>query len=216
MSELILFQGDSITDAGRERDKDDRMGRGYATLVSAELGYKYAPRFAFLNRGIGGNRIVDVYARIKKDIINLKPDYMSLLVGVNDVWHEVAFQNGADTKKFSMIYDLILDELLEALPDLKIMILGPYVMEGEATCATEERPDKWDFFREGVAEKAEASRLAAEKHGLVYIPLQERFDEAQKRAPAIYWSLDGVHPTAPGHEVIARAWVEAFEKNFIK
>ena len=214
MSKLILFQGDSITDAGREKekDRDDRMGRGYATLVAAELGYRYAPEYTFLNRGIGGNRIVDVYARIKKDIINLKPDYMSLLIGVNDVWHELAYKNGADPCKFSMIYDLILDELQEKLPDMKIMILGPYVMEGPVTCATEDEPGRWDFFREGVAENAERSRLAAEKHGLLYIPLQERFDEAQKKAPAIWWSLDGVHPSAAGHEVIARAWIEGFEK----
>ena len=111
MSNLILFQGDSITDAGRDREKDDRMGRGYATLVAAELGFKYAPEYTFLNRGIGGNRSVDVYARIKKDIINLKPDYLSVLMGVNDVWHEIAFNNGVDGKKFGKIYEMMLTEI---------------------------------------------------------------------------------------------------------
>ena len=86
----ILFQGDSITDAGRARDNDANRGVGYPHLVSARLGCDNPTEFNFINRGISGNRIVDLYARIKADIINLKPDVMSILIGVNDVWHEIA------------------------------------------------------------------------------------------------------------------------------
>jgi len=89
VSKIILFQGDSITDCGRSREDFSEIGKGYPMLVKAQLGFENPGEFEFQNRGISGNRIVDVYARIKSDIINLKPDYMSLLIGVNDVWHEL-------------------------------------------------------------------------------------------------------------------------------
>ncbi|MCQ2440740.1 MAG: GDSL-type esterase/lipase family protein [Clostridia bacterium] len=85
----ILFFGDSITDCGRNRDNDDSLGQGYPLLIKSELGFENPERYTFLNRGISGNRIVDLYARIKKDLINLAPDYVSILIGVNDVWHEI-------------------------------------------------------------------------------------------------------------------------------
>ena len=81
----ILFQGDSITDAGRSYENDTSLGRGYATLVSARLAYDFPNEYSFLNRGVAGNRIVALYARIKRDIINLKPDYLSILIGINGV-----------------------------------------------------------------------------------------------------------------------------------
>ena len=100
----ILFQGDSITDAGRNRENDANLGVGYPTLIKGELGFEEPGEFCFLNRGIGGNRIVDLYARIKMDIINLKPDVMSILIGVNDVWHDFSMHNGVDAEKFYKIY----------------------------------------------------------------------------------------------------------------
>ena len=97
----ILFQGDSITDAGRSRDNDQYIGTGYPLLVKSELGYKFPGKYEFINRGISGNRIVDLYARIKADIINIKPDVMSILIGVNDVWHEFGVNpNGVSSEKF--------------------------------------------------------------------------------------------------------------------
>ena len=103
----ILFQGDSITDAGRSRENDVEIGVGYPLLVKASLGFESHGKYEFFNRGISGNRIVDVYARIKSDIINIKPDVMSLLIGVNDVWHEFAVENGVDAEKFYKIYDML-------------------------------------------------------------------------------------------------------------
>ena len=96
----ILFQGDSITDADRSYSDDNKRGLGYPQLVTARLGYDAAGEYNFINRGISGNRIVDVYARIKKDIININPDIMSILIGVNDVWHEINYNNGVETEKF--------------------------------------------------------------------------------------------------------------------
>ena len=88
----ILFQGDSITDVGRSRENDADRGHGYATLTAARLMLDHPGEFSIINRGISGNRIVDLYSRIKIDFINLKPDYLSILIGVNDVWHEVSRQ----------------------------------------------------------------------------------------------------------------------------
>ena len=99
---LVLFQGDSITDCGRNREADHPMGSGYATMAAGEIMAEHPGEYRFLNRGISGNRSVDLYARIKQDLINLKPDYLSILIGVNDVWHEYTRQNGVDADKFEM------------------------------------------------------------------------------------------------------------------
>ena len=206
----ILFQGDSITDAGRDRQNFSNLGIGYPTLVKAELGFENPEVFDFQNRGISGNRIVDVYARIKSDIINLNPDYMSILIGVNDVWHEISYQNGVDTEKFEKIYCMMLDEIYEAIPDIKIMIFEPFVLEGSATCNTEEMPDKWDVFNSEVKKRAEMAKSVAEKYNIPFIPLQEKFDLVSQKTENSYWLADGVHPTTAGHELIKREWIKHF------
>ena len=212
MSKRILFQGDSITDALRSRESDLYPGNGYPTLVKARLGYEHPGEYEFFNRGISGNRIVDLYARIKKDLINLKPDVLSILIGVNDVWHEVEIENGVDAVKFERIFDMLLTEVEEALPGIRILILEPFVLHGSATEAIEEKPQRWEYFRDETPLRAAAAKRVAEKHGAVWVPLQERFDEACRLAPAEYWLWDGVHPTQMGHELIARAWLEAFHQ----
>lgn len=204
----ILFQGDSITDACRDRNNDriNGMGYSYPNVVAATLGYKYPAEYKFINRGISGDRIVDVYARIKSDIINLKPDYMSLHIGINDAWHEIAWKNGVDAHKFEKIYTMLLEEIMEALPDIKIFIMLPYVLQGAAT------EENMELFRTETAKRAEAAKRVAEKFGLPYVDLQARFDEMCKKAPADYWLCDGVHPDSPGAGLIADAWIELFEK----
>ncbi len=212
MSKRILFQGDSITDCGRNRNDFYGMGGGYANLVKASLGYDFPNEYEFINRGVSGDRIVDLYARIKKDFINLKPDYASILIGVNDTWHEVNVQNGVDTEKFEKIYTMLMDEIIAACPDTKIMIMAPYVIEGEGTCSTEEKPNKWEFFKADVCEKAEVAKRIAKKYNLPLIELQPELDRACQKAPNEYWAYDGVHPTANGHELIKRLWLEKFDE----
>ncbi len=215
MSKLILFQGDSITDCKRDRETDSFKGHGYASMVSGALGVKYPFAYEFRNRGIGGNRIVDLFARMRIDMINLEPDYMSILIGVNDVWHEYTRQNGVDAEKFELVYDLMIQELQRDLPELKIMILEPFVLPGIATKDTEEHPARWEYFSKEVALRAAASKRIAEKYGLVFVPLQEKFNKANEGAPENYWLIDGVHPSAAGHELIKQAWLEAFEKAYL-
>lgn len=213
MEKIILFQGDSITDTDRSKDTDKHMGCGYATMVGGELSANNPYVYRFYNRGISGNRVVDLFARIKVDMINLKPDYMSILMGVNDVWHEYTRQNGVSAEKFEMVYSLMIEELQRELPELKIMILEPFVLPGSATENNEEHPHRWDYFREEVKLRGEAAKRIAEKYGLPFVSLQETFTKANADAPSNdYWTRDGVHPTAAGHTLIKRAWLKAFEK----
>lgn len=202
----ILFQGDSITDAGRSREDDKHLGIGYPRFVSGELALDNPGEYEFFNRGIGGNRIVDIYARIKKDLINLKPDVMSILIGINDVWHEVGEQNGVDADKFFNVYSLIIEEVKAALPNIKIMIMEPFVLKARAT------EENWDYFETETAKRQEMAKKIAEKYNLKYIPLQDKFNEAAKLAPNDYWLGDGVHPTYAGHELIKREWIKAFKE----
>ena len=110
----FLFQGDSITDADRRRDDINNFGYGYPNIVAAKYLSEFPNEFTFINKGISGNRIVDLYARIKIDLINLKPDYLSILIGINDVWHELSSENGVDNEKFKKILSMLIEEVKEA------------------------------------------------------------------------------------------------------
>ncbi len=211
MSRVILFQGDSITDCKRDRNDSFAMGKGYAAFVKGSLGADCPDEYTFFNRGVSGDRVVDLYARIKSDFINLKPDYASIYVGCNDTWHELAFNNGVKTEKFEKIYTMLIDEVKEELPNIKLILIAPFVLEGSATVDIE-NPKKFEFFKKDVAEKAEVVKRLAEKYGLPLIELQPVFDEACKKAPASYWTIDGVHPLETGHEIIKRLWLDAFNE----
>ena len=201
----ILFQGDSITDAGRVREDETNIGRGYPILVKAKLGLENPGKYEFINKGISGNRVVDLYARIKSDIINLKPDVMSILIGVNDVWHEISRENGVDADKFYKIYDMLIEEVKTALPDIKIMIMEPFVLNASAT------QENWEEFNTEVKKRAQMAKKIAEKYNLPFIELQKGFDELTKKEEPSYWLKDGVHPTEMGHEYIKNQWLEAFK-----
>lgn len=210
----ILFMGDSITDCNRgkgpsERDPILNLGNGYAGFIAGRMGLEHPGEYEFVNRGISGNRIVDVYARTVRDIISLKPDYMSILIGINDVWHTVfdpEHPHGVDGRKFLKVYDLLIEELKEELPDLKIMLMEPFVLEGPATA------ERIEWFEEETAIRAQAVREIAAKHDLPLIPLQADLLELCEKAPETYWLADGVHPCAPFHQYIADKWMAAFKK----
>lgn len=227
----ILFQGDSITDCGRYRKatetkqngiafwRDGRLfkkitalGDGYPAMVAAELKEKCPGKYKYINKGVSGDRIPDVYGRITRDIINLKPDYMSILVGVNDVWRVFDSGYGTGAARFEKIYNILLEELKEELPELKIIIMAPFLIPGSASANTPEEPDKSEKFKHGVEEMADITKRLAEKHGCAFIDLQAMFDEAMKSIPATQLSGDGVHPSAKGHELIKNEWLKAFEK----
>lgn len=203
----ILFLGDSITDVGRNTNNGSliSMGQGYALMVSGQLSVRYPGRFSFVNRGISGNRSVDIYARIKADCWNLQPDVISILVGVNDVWHEFAAGNGVESDRFYRVCRALVTDTQAALPDAKLMLLEPFVLQGTAT------EKNWEAFRREVFLRAEAVKKIAEETGARFVPLQDTLESACSSCPASYWLGDGVHPTPAGHQLIADAWVKAFE-----
>ena len=202
----FLFQGDSITDASRDDDNDDSLGCGYAFLLASDLLKNKKDEFRFINRGNSGDRITDVYARIKEDIINLKPDMMSILIGVNDVSHELTQNCGVTPEKFEKIYSMLIEEVTEALPEIKIFILEPFIMKGIHTEA------RWDEFSCEVHKMAKASENIAKKFNLEFIPLQDKFDVAAADGNHRYWSVDGIHPSAAGHQLIKEELKKAITK----
>ncbi len=223
----ILFQGDSITDCGRmynEKSKGIMMffekylgkktplGKGYPALVADEMNADSDGEYIFINRGVSGNRIPDVYARIVRDIISIRPDCISFLVGINDVWHGYDFDNGTGTERFEKVYNILIEEIKEELPETKIMILEPFVLEGSATTNREGQPDRFENFRNDVRVMAEITRKIADKHGLKFVELQSKFDKAAAEMPASSLLSDGVHPTLEGHELIKREWIKAFKE----
>lgn len=194
----FLFQGDSITDANRDDENQVNfgLGCGYAFMLASELKDKNEGEIEFVNRGKSGDRITDVYARIKEDIINLKPDYMSILIGVNDVSHELTMNCGVSPKKFRMIYEMLIDEIRESLPEIKIIILEPFILKGSCT------EKLWDEFISEVRKMAEISKQIAEKYCFDFVELQNRFDELCGDGNTGYWTADGIHPTLEGHQII--------------
>ena len=213
----ILFQGDSITDCGRSKEvsaieiqSPSAFGTGHAYMSAAHLALAYPGEYTFYNRGITGNRIVDVYARIKGDILNLRPDYMSMLIGINDVWREITHQVGVATPKFEHIYRMLLDEIYEELPDINILLFTPYVVRGKAT-VDEGDPAKWERFRTECAEKAEAVMRIARDYPVGLTVTQPLFDAVEGTVPADHLARDGVHPGLAGAAILSREFLKWFE-----
>lgn len=217
----ILFQGDSITDCYRAYNespdffvrlcskikKRSALGEGYASVAAQMLGENHS----CVNRGISGNKITDVYERRNRDIFDIRPDCMSLLIGVNDIWHGLDKNNGTSPETFEKTYDALIREIKEKLPETKIMLMEPFVLEASATQARPDAPDRYDVFRMGVTQLAQIVRQLALRHNLTFISLQQKLDEAAELTEPSLILSDGVHPTDKGHRIIAEEWIKAFE-----
>lgn len=204
----ILFTGDSITDAGRNREAGCAVsiGQGYPMLLAGKLCAKYPGKVEIENTGISGNRVVDLYARMRVDMCNRNPDILSILIGVNDVWHDYsASPNGVEADRFEKVLRMLIGDILEKLPDLKIVIMEPFTLKGRGN------ENDYDKFRSEVELRAAAVKKIAEEFNLIFVPLQKMFDEAEKACEASYWLIDGVHPTPAGHQLIADKWCEVAE-----
>lgn len=228
----VLFTGDSITDVyrtdvarvvegwlpptataqERQAATDSLLGMGYPLLAAAQLSAEEPGRYEFLNRGISGNRVVDLDARVKRDCINLKPQVLSILIGVNDVWHELMEQNGVDAEKFRRVYQAMLEEIAAALPGLRLILLEPYVLPGPST------QPQWDDFRREVDLRRAAVRdLAAHMERrtgrpVACIDTQSLLDAAAAQSSPAVYTADGVHPTPAGHWLLAQEWVRRFRE----
>ncbi len=203
----ILFQGDSITSCHREGDD---LGQGYAMLTAKALEKKYPGQFKFINRGVSGDRVTDLYARRQADLLDLKPDVLSILVGVNDVGHELWTGTGVDVDTYMEVYGSLLTEIKEKLPDTKVMLIEPFVNEGSAT------QDNIEYFEGEIAMRSEAVQLLCAKHDVFFLPLQFDLYDLEEQHPAGHWTLDGVHPTLNFHQYMSDKWVKAFEVHLNK
>ncbi len=202
----IVLLGDSITDMGRKREvwnSASSYGTGYAFFLQGELATKEPTKYNIYNKGISGNRSVDIYARIKADCWNLQPDVVSCLFGVNDVWHEIYHQNGVELDRFIRTYEMIIDETRERFPAVKFMVLEPFILKGLAT------NEKYEEFL-AVKEYAKAIKEMAARKNCLFVPLQADFDRLAEKYGDEYWLSDGVHPHVAGSKVIANAWLKAF------
>jgi lysophospholipase L1-like esterase len=205
----VLFQGDSITDAGREKEKElpnnsRSFGSGYAFLAASALMNDLAElNLTLYNRGISGNKVFQLADRWQKDCLNLKPDVLSILIGVNDYWHKRNGNYDGTVDVYENDYRALLQRTKNELPDLKLVICQPfYVLNTSAVDETWVEPMK---------EYQAAAKKIAKEFNAIWVPFQEVFDEAIKYAPATYWTGDGVHPSMAGAQLMAEAWLRAVE-----
>lgn len=198
-TKLILFQGDSITDAGRSRDTDDFLGSGYASLVASwfsalkpELGVR------FINRGISGNRVKDLVERWHTDCLELKPDLVSILIGINDCWRRYDSDDPTSAQEFEAGYRDIL--LRSAENGAAVVIIEPFVLP----C-----PQDRETWRDDLDPKIAVARKLAREFGAIYVPADGLFAQAAAKRPPEFWASDGVHPSPAGHALLAQAWLSA-------
>jgi len=200
----IVFQGDSITDGGRGRNGDPNhiLGHSYAFLIAARYGASYPERnLGFFNRGVSGNKLPQLAERWQQDTLDLNPTVVSILIGVNDIWHPLNAGQAVSAEAFEAAYDKLLADTVAALPKVKLVLGEPFILPGKATS------EKWDVWQ-GHLKKFQAvvEKLAAKYHAPV-VHYQRAFDAAAKRAPTEYWIWDGVHPTYAGSQLMADEWI---------
>jgi len=203
---IILFQGDSITDSGRNKEDNSynnarALGSGYPMLAGAALLEKYASlNLKVYNKGISGNKVYQLAERWDKDCLEIKPDILSILIGVNDIWHTLNETYKGTIEIYRNDFTALLERTKKALPNVKLIICEPFAVPGVKAV-----DDKWypEFYG-----YQKAAREIAVQFGATFIPYQKIYDEAQKQAPGVYWTPDGVHPTLAGAQLIAQAWLE--------
>lgn len=207
--DTILFQGDSITDSFREKEKElpnspDSMGKGYAFLAASKM-LKTLPKkdLTIYNRGISGNKVHQLADRWDKDALDLKPDWISILIGVNDYWHMLHYGYKGTFETYENDYRNLLKRTKDALPDVKLIICQPFAIPG-TTAVDESWVEPFGKYQ------ASAKKLALEFNAF-WVPFQEVFDKAMLDAPASYWIPDGIHPSISGSQLMADEWLKTIQ-----
>jgi len=197
-TDKILFYGDSITDAGRERNNPLSHGAGYVKLIDAALGLHFAsPALQVLNQGISGHRIYDLEARLETDLLAHAPTIVTFLIGINDVGRRYDSKKESPLNEFTDSFHRVLTRIRGALHP-QLVLMEPFLLPV---------PEDRRMWREDLDPKISAVRDLAIEFGADLIPLDGLFAAASSRAPAAFWLPDGVHPTNAGHALIADAWV---------
>lgn len=206
----FLFQGDSITDGNRTRNNDWNhvMGHGYQYIIASRLWYDLpAKGFHFFNRGISGNKVTDLAARWQQDTLDIKPDVLSILIGINDVSAFINGDKNFSSENYESGYRALLDQTRHQLPGVLFILCEPFVLPvGHVK-------EKWNEYAMEVKKRqAIVKRLAAD-YNAVHVPFQDAFDKALSKAPADYWIWDGIHPMPAGHELMAVEWLKQVSKH---
>jgi lysophospholipase L1-like esterase len=193
----VLFQGDSITDMNRGRTADPNhiLGHSYVFLIAAKYGAMLPERqLVFINRGISGNTVAGLANRWQADTLDLKPDILSILIGINDASRHTPLD------EWEKGYDNLLADSVAANPNLRIVLGEPF------TLAVGWHKDDWEGWSGDVKKRQAIVAKLAAKYKAILVPFQKVFDDACKRAPADYWIWDGIHPTYSGHQLMADEW----------
>ncbi|MDB5192864.1 MAG: hydrolase family protein [Segetibacter sp.] len=204
--DVILFQGDSITDSGRRKEElnpnvASAFGNGYALIAASELLHRGADKnLKVYNKGISGNKVYQLAERWQKDCLDLKPTVVSIHIGVNDFWHTLTSKYTGTIKTYKDDYTALLNRTKEQLPEVQFIIGEPFAVTGIKSV-----DEKWyPAFNDYRA----AAREIANQFDAVFIPYQTVFDKAQQTAPGVYWTHDGVHPSLAGARLMAEAWLQ--------
>jgi lysophospholipase L1-like esterase len=204
---VLLFQGDSITDAGRRRltstpNSPDGMGVGYPRLIMEQIFNRYPDReLRFYNRGVSGDRIQDMVSRWQRDTLSLQPNLISVLIGVNDTWNYLSMGLATSPERYHKIYHQLLENTRAKLPEVALVLCEPFLLiTGEVT-------GEWE---QDLVQRQGAVQELAEKFGAIRVPFQSALNTAvAEGVPAVRLLDDGVHPTQWGHRVLADCWIES-------
>lgn len=216
----ILFQGDSLTDCGRDRTGKNPVaayGYGYVNLIASRLMCDY-PDTVIYNRAYNGSRIADTYSRWIEDALNVDCNVLSILSGINDIGFGIRMNQGADEDKFRMIYELMIHEALEKKEDLKLVLCEPFLfkIENNTPELGKDIVENWNLWHYNLMERQEIVRKLAQKYKAIFVPFGEKFEKALEIAPPEHWSIDCIHVTNAGHELMARTWMEYVLPEMIK
>jgi len=205
----ILLQGDSITDAGRNRKRGDiandprHLGTGYAFNIAARLlSDRPNDNLKFFNRGNSGWKVPQLADSWDRNCIAIKPDVLSIMIGVNDYWHTVAFGRKfkGTVKTYERDYRALLKRTVKELPGIKLLICEPYALR----CGKHVNDSWFPTFDQYRA----VSKKMADEFGALFVPFQSMFEKASKDTPLDFWARDGIHPSGPGAQLMALEWLK--------
>jgi lysophospholipase L1-like esterase len=199
----FLFQGDSITDGNRSRNNDWNhvMGHGYQYIIASKLWYEFPKKgFHFFNRGVSGNKVADLASRWQIDTLDIQPDVLSILIGINDTSAFLNGNNDFSAENYETGFRTLLQRTREQLPNVQFVLCEPFILP------VGKIKDRWNDYSIEIKKRQQSVLKLSNEFSAVFVPFQSAFNDALSKAPADYWIWDGVHPMPAGHELMAIEW----------